>query len=71
VKADVYVPALSDDDALYVDGVPAAESATGVKFVRDGAFWKAENVGAGVWRFERRAPEAAETAQDAEPMQAN
>ncbi len=73
VKADVYVPALSDDDALYVDGVPAAESATGVKFVRDGAFWKAENVGAGVWRFERRAPETAETAetaQDAEPAQA-
>ena len=66
VKADVYVPALSDDDALYVDGVPAAESATGVKFVRDGAFWKAENVGAGVWRFERRAPETAETAQDAQ-----
>ncbi|MBR4975842.1 MAG: hypothetical protein IKY61_02220, partial [Thermoguttaceae bacterium] len=69
VKADVYVPALSDDDALYVDGVPAAESATGVKFVRDGAFWKAENVGAGVWRFERRAPETAETAQDAETSQ--
>ncbi len=63
VKADVYVPALSDDDALYVDGVPAAESATGVKFVRDGAFWKAENVGAGVWRFERRAPETAETTE--------
>lgn len=63
VKADVYVPALSDDDALYVDGVPAAESATGVKFVRDGAFWKAENVGAGVWRFERRAPEPAETTE--------
>ncbi|MBQ2790469.1 MAG: hypothetical protein IJE97_12610 [Thermoguttaceae bacterium] len=78
VKADVYVPALSDDDALYVDGVPAAESATGVKFVRDGAFWKAENVGAGVWRFERRAPETApnaettgtaETAQNAETSQ--
>lgn len=72
VKADVYVPALSDDDALYVDGVPAAESATGVKFVRDGAFWKAENVGAGVWRFERRAPEAEkspETAQEAETTQ--
>lgn len=63
VKADVYVPALSDDDALYVDGVPAAESATGVKFVRDGAFWKAENVGAGLWRFERRAPEVAETTE--------
>ena len=63
VKADVYVPALSDDDALYVDGVPAAESATGVKFVRDGAFWKAENVGAGVWRFERRAPETAQPTQ--------
>ncbi|MBR4834561.1 MAG: hypothetical protein IKU86_09590 [Thermoguttaceae bacterium] len=58
VKADVYVPALSDDDALYVDGVPAAESETGVKFVREGAFWKASNVGAGIWRFERRAPEA-------------
>lgn len=70
VKADVYVPALSDDDALYVDGVPAAESTTGVKFVRDGAFWKADNVGAGVWRFERRAPEAAETAQNAETTQA-
>lgn len=69
VKADVYVPALSNDDALYVDGVPAAESATGVKFVRDGAFWKAENVGAGVWRFERRALEAAETAQNAETTQ--
>ena len=63
VKADVYVPALSDDDALYVDGVPAAESATGVKFVRDGAFWKAEKVGAGTWRFERRAPEPAETTE--------
>ncbi|MBP3557676.1 MAG: hypothetical protein J6K20_08250 [Thermoguttaceae bacterium] len=70
VKADVYVPALSDDDALYVDGVPAAESATGVKFVRDGAFWKAENVGAGIWRFERRAPEPVETAQKDETTQA-
>lgn len=66
VKADVYVPALSDDDALYVDGVPAAESATGVKFVRDGAFWKAENVGAGIWRFERRAPENAQNVETTE-----
>ena len=69
VKADVYVPALSDDDALYVDGVPAAESATGVKFVRDGAFWKAEKVGAGTWRFERRAPET-EVVPPAETVEA-
>ncbi len=64
VKADVFVPALSDDDALYVDGVPAAEA--GVEFVRDGAFWKASNVGAGIWRFERRAPET----EIAEPTEA-
>jgi hypothetical protein len=65
-KADVYVPALSDDDALYVDGVPTAEAETGVKFVRDGAFWKAEKVGAGTWRFERRAPEAVVETVEAE-----
>lgn len=62
-KAEVFVPALSDDDALFVDGVPVAESKTGVEFVRDGAFWKAENVGAGTWRFERRAPEPVEPPQ--------
>lgn len=47
VKADVYLPAVSDDDLVYVDGVRLDAP------LRDGAYWKIPNVGAGATKFER------------------
>ena len=40
-------PAVSDDDLVYVDGVQLEAP------VRDGAYWKIPNVGAGATKFER------------------
>ncbi|MCF0234277.1 MAG: alpha-L-rhamnosidase, partial [Thermoguttaceae bacterium] len=47
VRADVYLPAVSDADAIFADGAK-------VEAERAGAFWKVADVGAGVWTFERR-----------------
>ena len=52
VKADVYVPALDDDDELLVDGAPARDVVEGV--VREGGFWKLPDVGSGERIIERR-----------------
>ena len=52
VKADVYIPALDDDDKIFIDGTPANEVVN--EIVREGSFWKLPNLGSGSRIIERR-----------------
>ena len=47
IQAVVYLPAVSDDDVLSVDGNRVANAE------REGAYWKLSDIGSGVWTFER------------------
>ncbi len=52
VKADVYIPALDDDDKIFIDGTPANEVVN--EIVREGSFWKLPDLGSGSRIIERR-----------------
>ena len=52
VRADVYVPALSENDVLTVDGKPAQDN---FDVAREGNFWKLSDVGSGKWSIVRTA----------------
>ncbi len=51
-RADVYIPRISDEDVVTVEGQPVQNS---FEVENKGAFWKIADVGSGVWRFERSA----------------
>lgn len=52
VRADIYIPALSDNDVVTIGERPASDYFAVAKV---GAFWKIANVGSGVWKIERSA----------------
>ena len=52
VRADVYIPALSNEDVVTIEGRPAKDF---FEVVKEGAFWKIADVGSGVWKIERSA----------------
>ncbi len=54
VHADVYIPALSNDDLVVIGERPAKDV---FEVMKEGAFWKIVNVGSGVWKIERSASE--------------
>ena len=53
VASDVYLPAVDENDEIFVDDKPISEF--GIKVAREGKFWKLAEVGSGIWKFERRA----------------
>lgn len=54
VDAEVYIPAVADNDRLLVDGEPVSDLEIVVK--RAGKFWVLPHVGAGRWQIERVTP---------------
>jgi alpha-L-rhamnosidase len=50
VRADVYIPALTSNDVVTINGQLANDR---FEVVNTGSFWKIADVGSGIWQFER------------------